>query len=48
MYTNLQASRTFLYTLCQKADEGHIDNNETASVIYFTSEKAVEVALEAI
>lgn len=48
MYTSLQASRCFLYSLCQKADQGQIDNNETASLIYFVSEKAVEVALEAI
>ena len=48
MYTKLQSSRSFLYSLTQQADKGIIDNNECASLIYITSEYSVEVALEAI
>lgn len=48
MYTKLQSSRAFLYSLAQQADKGIIDNNECASLIYITSDYSVEVALEAI
>lgn len=48
MYVKLQSTRTFLYTLSQLADKGIIDNNECAGLIYYASENAVQVALEAI
>lgn len=48
MYTKLLATRSYLYSLAQKADEGDVDSSECASLIYFASENGVEVALEAI
>lgn len=48
MYVKLQSTRTFLYSLAKLADEGIIDNNECAALIYMASENSVQVALEAI
>jgi isovaleryl-CoA dehydrogenase len=48
MYTKLQSTRAFLYSLAQQADRGVINNCECASLIYMASENCVEVALEAI
>ncbi len=48
MYSKLQSSRAFLYSLCQQADKGIINNNECASVIYLLSEYGVELSLDSI
>lgn len=48
MYLKMQSTRAFLYTLARRADEGHIDKNESAAVILMASDNAVDVALEAI
>lgn len=49
MYTTLCASRAFTYSLAQQVDTTQrLDNKEAAAVILFTSEKATQMALEAI
>lgn len=48
MYTDLTASRAILYAVAKAADEGNITNKDAASAILFTSERATQVALQAI
>ena len=48
MYTALQASRAFGYSVAQDCDRGQISRRDTASCLLFASENAVKVALEAI
>ena len=49
MYTTLCASRAFTYSLAQQVDTTQrLDNKDAAAVILFTSEKATQMALEAI
>lgn len=48
MYTTLQASRAFVYSVAKACDAGHIDRKDCASVILFTAENATKTALEAI
>ena len=48
MYTKLQSTRAFIYSLARLADEGHCDRNDCASAILMSSENAVSLALEAI
>jgi len=48
MYTKLQASRGYLYSLARAADKGQTTNADCASVILFCSENATQVALECI
>lgn len=48
MYTKLQASRGYLYSLAKAADEGKVSNTDCASVILFCSESATQVALDCI
>lgn len=48
MYTKLQASRAYLYSLAREADKGKCSNTDCASIILFASESATQVALECI
>lgn len=48
MYTKLQASRGYLYSLARAADTDGISNTDCASLILFASESATQVALESI
>ena len=48
MYTKLQASRGYLYSLAKAADEGRVSNTDCASVILFCAENATQCALECI
>ncbi len=48
MYTALNASRAYLYTLAQGADQGRIRQKDAASVLLFAAENATQMALNAI
>ncbi|CAN6470840.1 unnamed protein product [Victoria cruziana] len=48
MYTSLQASRSFVYSVARDCDNGHIDRKDCAGVILFAAEHATQVALQAI
>lgn len=48
MYTALNASRAYLYTVARACDDGGISRKDAASVILYTSEKATQMALQAI
>jgi len=48
MYTKLQSSRAFLYSVAQMADQGLVNNKDAASVFLYCSENGTQVALEAI
>lgn len=48
MYTKLAASRSFLYSVAKACDQGRINRIDAASVILYSSENAVQLALEAI
>jgi len=48
MYTRLQSSRAYVYSVARAADEGKVSNMDCASLILHTSENATQVALEAI
>lgn len=48
MYTTLNASRAYLYSIAQACDKGLVSRKDAASVILYTSEKATQMALQAI
>ncbi len=48
MYTALNSSRAYLYTLAQACDQGRLTYYDAASVLLYTSEQATKAALEAI
>ncbi len=48
MYTQLNACRSFLYTLAKSCDQGSIQQTEAASLILHASETATQMALQAI
>jgi len=48
MYTALMSSRAYLYATATACDRGEITRKDAAAVILFASEKATEVALQAI
>ena len=48
MYTKMQASRTYVYSVARAADEDHFNNRDCAGVILYSAERATEVALDAI
>lgn len=48
MYTSLNASRSFLYTIGTACDNGQITRQDAASVILYTAEQATQMALDAI
>ncbi len=48
MYTDLSASRAFLYAVAKACDRGEKSRKDAAAVILFTAEKATQMALQAI
>jgi isovaleryl-CoA dehydrogenase len=48
MYTDLMASRAFLYTVAKACDIGRNSRKDSAAVILFTAERATQMALQAI
>lgn len=48
MYTDLSASRAYLYTIAKACDQGLVSRKDAASVILYTAEKATQMALQAI
>lgn len=48
MYTTLNAARAYLYAVAQACDRGETTRKDAAGAILFTSEKATQMALDAI
>ncbi|KTD36919.1 isovaleryl-CoA dehydrogenase [Legionella oakridgensis] len=48
MYTELNASRSYLYAVARACDHGLVSRKDAASVILYTAEKATQMALQAI
>ncbi|KAK1320492.1 hypothetical protein QJS10_CPA03g01305 [Acorus calamus] len=48
MYTSLQSSRSYVYSVARDCDNGKIDRKDCAGVILLAAEKATQVALQAI
>jgi isovaleryl-CoA dehydrogenase len=48
MYTDLNASRAYLYTVAKACDSGLVSRKDAASVILYTAEKATQMALQGI
>lgn len=48
MYTNMNASRAYLYTVAAACDRGETTRKDAAGVILYTAEKATQMALDAI
>ncbi|KIM72220.1 hypothetical protein PILCRDRAFT_82059 [Piloderma croceum F 1598] len=46
MYTKLNASRSYVYAVARACDRGQISRRDCAGAILYSTEKAVEVALE--
>jgi len=48
MYTELSASRAYLYSVAQACDKGMVSRKDAAGVILYTAERATQMALQAI
>ena len=48
MYTELSASRAYLYAVARACDQGNVNRKDAAGVILYTSERATQMALQAI
>jgi len=48
MYTKLTASRSLVYSVARACDSGHVSRRDCAGAILYSTEKAVEVALESM
>ena len=48
MYTQLNASRAYLYAVAQACDRGETTRKDAAGVILYTAERATQMALDAI
>lgn len=48
MYTTFSASRAYLYAVAKASDRGETTRKDAAGVILFTSERATQMALQAI
>lgn len=48
MYTNLNACRTYTYSVARACDGGSFSNKDCAGVILYSAEKCTQVALDAI
>ncbi len=48
MYTELNASRSYLYAVASACDQGRVSRKDAASVILYTAEKATQMALQTI
>ncbi|GAA5999242.1 isovaleryl-CoA dehydrogenase [Rhodotorula paludigena] len=47
-YTKVSASRAYLYSVARACDEGHVSRRDCAGAILYSSDRAVEVCLEAL
>ncbi|KAF7329495.1 Isovaleryl-CoA dehydrogenase [Mycena kentingensis (nom. inval.)] len=47
MYTSLNASRAYVYAVAKACDKGKISRRDCAGAILYSTEKAIEVAIEA-
>lgn len=48
MYTDISASRSYLYAVAKACDNGLVSRKDAAGVILYTAEKATQMALQAI
>ncbi|RWW88758.1 hypothetical protein BHE74_00002353 [Ensete ventricosum] len=48
MYTSLQSSRAFVYSVARDCDNGKVDRKDCAGAILLAAEKATQVALQVI
>jgi len=48
MYTKLNSSRTYVYAVARACDNGQISRRDCAGAILYSTERAIEVALEAM
>ncbi|MGQ3890390.1 isovaleryl-CoA dehydrogenase [Legionella sp. CNM-4043-24] len=48
MYTDISASRAYLYAVARACDQGAVSRKDAAGVILFTAERATQMALQAI
>ncbi|KAH9818743.1 acyl-CoA dehydrogenase/oxidase [Melampsora americana] len=48
MYTKISASRSYVYSVAKACDEGKISRRDCAGVILYTSDRALEVAIDAM
>ncbi|OQR78724.1 isovaleryl-CoA dehydrogenase [Tropilaelaps mercedesae] len=48
MYTTMNACRSYLYSTARAVDQGHVLSKDCAGVILYCSEKATQMALDAI
>ena len=48
MYTKLSASRAYVYAVARACDAGHVSRRDCAGAILYSSDRAVEVASEAM
>ncbi|MCH9755888.1 MAG: isovaleryl-CoA dehydrogenase [Gammaproteobacteria bacterium] len=48
MYSDLNASRSYLYAVARACDAGQVTRKDSASVILYTSERATQMALQAV
>lgn len=48
MYTSLSATRSYLYNVARSCDNKKINSKDCAGAILFSSEKAVQLSLDAI
>ncbi len=48
MYSDLNASRSYLYAVARACDAGQVSRKDSASVILYTSERATQMALQTV
>lgn len=48
MYTDLSASRAYLYSVARSCDNGRVDRKDAAGVILYAAERATQMALQTI
>ena len=48
MYTELSASKAYLYAVARACDRGEVTRKDAAGVILYTAERATQMALQAI
>lgn len=48
MYTKMQASRAYVYSVARACNQGHFNNRDCAGIILYSAERATEVCLDAI
>ncbi|KIK98094.1 hypothetical protein PAXRUDRAFT_134933 [Paxillus rubicundulus Ve08.2h10] len=46
MYTKINASRSYVYAVARACDHGHISRRDCAGAILYSTERAIEVAME--